>query len=496
MKKTLLNSVELWFGFWLIFAMLLSGIMGCKSTSEKVDLSTESASSGEKYKENGGALPLSSPTPYLVELSQNGQSWNVRYRFATPQTALLFDTYHGNYRSLHWTPLASNTEIVDTGGLDGMFFSTPVREASFRVDVPNKFDKGTRPILCFSDDSSAFYSGQLALLTIESKAVALALRGNLGKWRGEQPPVVVRLLGSSSWVTDKGVEKDVVEVVAQNGRGPYVYSGLIPPSFPTGGVAVLDPGLPAWLKTRFASDLESVDILLTRRWGKEVGPSVAFLAWEGGAEPWQNVGRAENPQIAMSIRGKMYLEDNSSALEKLVWFFAHERVHHFQNESGIAIGRWPLEGAANTMATIVAFEKGLLNDESLQKRYAQVVKDCSRDLQQKPLEEARGPETYTCGDLISLSTIAIIPSHDLFGFWKRMLESAKREGAHVDGSYYFHALRKEADFSAVAALEEFVNSSHEHPKQSFVKMLRGVGIGVFLDDTGEISSIGVKGLFQ
>lgn len=112
---------------------------------------------------------------YAATLTQDNETWIVHYRFLEPQSALLFDTTHGRYRTTYWTPLDKGAELVNIGGIDGLFFDPPVRETRLRIRPPIGPVEGTRPFLRFSDQSLAFYAGQLALLTVDSREAAEAL---------------------------------------------------------------------------------------------------------------------------------------------------------------------------------------------------------------------------------------------------------------------------------------------------------------------------------
>jgi hypothetical protein len=360
---------------------------------------------------------------FAATLTREGDSWIVHYRFSDPQSALLFDTAHGDYRTTHWTPLDQGTELVNIDGLDGLFFDPPAREARLRIRPPTRQVKGTRPFLRFSDDSLAFYSGQLALLTVDSREAAAALRGDLSQWHGRQPPVLVTFEADGPIVADRSETPNRVTVTAHLGAGPYLYAGPIPVVRTDASIMVLDPGLPEWLAARVPEDLAAVDAALEQRWRSDIPDAVNLLAWEGPGDDWQNTGRAENPQIAMSIRGSRYLQPDPEILVDLIWFFAHERAHHFQLGPKVRIEEWPLEGGADTMATVVLADLGLLDQRALQRRYARVQHECARELARGPLDSQRG--TRACGDLLSLGTLNILPNHDLFGFWGELLAATR-----------------------------------------------------------------------
>jgi hypothetical protein len=437
------------------------------------------------------AIPCApNQSEFAATLTRDDDSWIVHYRFSEPQSALLFDTAHGDYRATHWTPLDPGTELVNIDGLDGLFFDPPVHEARLRIRPPTKQFEGTRPFLRFSDQSLAFYSGQLALLTVESREAAEALRGDLSRWHGRQPPVLVTFEADGPIVADRKGTPDCVTVTAHLGAGPYLYPGPIPVVRTDASLMVLDPGLPEWLRARVPEDLAAVDAALEKRWQSDIPDAVNLLAWGGPGDDTQNIGRAEGFQIAMSITGSRYLQPDPENLAALVWFFAHERAHHFQLNDGIHIEEWPLEGAADTMATVILADLGLLDERGLQRRYARVQHECARELARGPLDSQRG--THACGDLLSLGTLHLLPSHDLFGFWRELLAAARAQGARIDTSFYLYVLgRAGIDESALTAIQQFVTESHADPNAATIDLLEGFGLNPVYDREAGLQSLDI-----
>lgn len=451
--------------------LVLSGVVACKHGHETPQPATPApvAENGERHEQ----------PEFAVTLTRDGESWIAHYEFADPQTALLFDTMHGAYRTSHWQPLDAGVELVNLDGIDGMFFSQPRREVRLAIRPPNPTEAvpGTRPFLRFSDGSEAFYTGQLALLTVESRAVAEALHGDLRQWKGRQPPVEVTFTGDGPVVTDRRETPETVTVTAQLGAGPYVYPGPIPAIHTEAAVLVLDPGLPAWLRDRLPADLAAIDGALERRWQVDVPDAVDLLAWEGPGDDWHNVGRAEGSQITTSILGSRYLEPDTEAVTDLLWFFAHERAHHFQLAAEVPIEEWVLEGGADAMATLVLADLEVLDARAIRRRYERVEHACVGQLGRGPLAGSRGPGTPACGDLLTLATAQALPDHDLFRFWRDLLGEASGQGARVDTSFYVYFLRREGVAEPLAdAIERFATEAHADPEAATAGLLDAVGL--------------------
>jgi hypothetical protein len=93
------------------------------------------------------------------------------------------------------------------------------------------------------------------------------LRGNLGEWRGEQPTVDVILSAEQPMLMADGQLVANGERIPVRGGGHYVYVGNIEPVRTDDVIAVIDPGLPDWLSSRFQSDITNVYRAHRQRWG-------------------------------------------------------------------------------------------------------------------------------------------------------------------------------------------------------------------------------------
>ncbi len=228
----------------LILAISLVG--GCGSQVPTASSSSPAASSRS---ENGFSARVA---------QQPDGSWSASYQFDRPRSALLFDS-SGDYRTANWTPTKTQgIRIANLHGLDALLLDPPSSEVQFSVEPPKGIVQGTQPFLIFSDGSVAIHLGQFPVLTVSSRAEAEALRGNLGKWHGEQPTVEVILSAEQPMLMANGQRAANGVRIPVRGGGNYVYVGNIQPVETDDFVAVIDPGLPNWLSSRFQSDITSV----------------------------------------------------------------------------------------------------------------------------------------------------------------------------------------------------------------------------------------------
>ncbi len=446
--------------------------------------------------------PRQEPTPWSAAVTLDKGAWAVAYQFDAERTALLFDA--SSNRPHHWLATESGTHIEDLEGLEALFFERPSATARFAIALDPLAAPGSPvPLLQFSDGSSAIHLGQFPVLTVGSRAEAEALHGNLGDWRGEQPTFEVALsTDQPMWLPDGSQATNSARIQVRGGGG-YVYAGSIAPVELAAVTAIVDPGLPAWLQSRFAADITRVYDSHRNRWQHSAEKAMVLLAYGGDtlseddqkySDSFRNMGYASGTQISMAIRGPAYREANPKALRDLLWFFAHEAAHQFQFQGGVrreAGADWMHEGAANTMALAVLYDMGLVDKSALERRYWKTHKQCVSELHDGPLRGKRGRAGYVCGDLFAQMTAASLPSDDLFSFWNAFRAVAQREDdGELTASRYFALLRaRGASQAFVEQLEALIGTQVASPEAALAEAMKAAGLAPHFADDGGLSQM-------
>ncbi|MCB9672462.1 MAG: hypothetical protein H6736_13680 [Alphaproteobacteria bacterium] len=408
-------------------------------------------------------VPATDTPEYAAVVVAAKDGWEVELRFRDPQTAVLFDTSHGPWRT-SWEALGGG-RIEAHHGLDLLVLDPPGTSARFRVAM-DADASGTPPLVRFSDGSTAFYTGQLALLTVESREAAIALQGDLRGWTGTQPPVEVEVRGAAIIGPDGAAQ--TVRAVAHQGTGPYVYSGGLRPE--AGRLA--DPGLPDPVAQAFSDDSPGVRRHLESRWGAPIPEPSLWLAWGGPEGDLRNVGRAEGRQIVMSVQGAPYL-DPEPDLDPLVWFFAHELTHHHQRLGGVRWPTWMAEGFADLGATEALFALGRYERSDLERRYWSVSRECARLLTGRTLASSRGRVAYVCGDVAGLAVQGLLPDRDLPALWAVLAEDPDQDVTTDD--LVAALVARGADPDGAEAVRTFVEGRHEDTDAAIQAVLEAAG---------------------
>jgi hypothetical protein len=447
------------------------------------------------------ARPGPSPSPPLVRghrgfsarLSPGADgTWTVDYAFDHARAALVFDS-SSQPRATYWTARTGGATIENLHGLDVLSLDPPAPGAHFTVRPSRQLAPDTQPFLRFSDGSVAIHLGQFTVLTVADRAAAEALNGSLRAWHGLQPTVELTVAAREPMLLPSGRRVTGEAHLPVRGGAGYVYVGNIEPVQTKDFVAVIDPGLPGWIATRFLGDLARIYAAHRVRWGDGAARAVILLAFGGTDGPegkYVNKGFAAGAQLSMMIRGRAYASEDPEALQDLLWFFAHEAAHQFQFRDGVALqpgSGWITEGAANTMATAVLHDLGILSKAVVERRYWKAHRQCLEDLGAGTLENRGGTAPYACGDLIAEMTAASLPDHDLFAFWNALRDEAKRsEHGKLTATRYFALLRARGASSAVVdLLEQLVETRLADPRRTLDDAMRASGLRpVFAGDGG------------
>ncbi len=412
--------------------------------------------------------PNPQPDGWRAKLSFDGKRWRVGYTCPEAQKALLFDTAHGvDYRSAAWKPAAASTRVEHLDGLDALLFDQPTTTAELELEPSKRATDGTLAVVPFSDGTHALWTGQFALLTVNSVEEARALRGDLRNWRGKQPKVEVEVSSDVALIGPGGVGKKFAST-AHQGKGAYFYTGTSDdPSL------VVDPGLPPWVSAAFRTRMPEVRRTIEAVWQHDLPQPQLMLAWGGAEGKWTNRGRADGRQIVMHIQGAEYLERKDGLLEDLVWFFAHEMTHLQQFVDDGEGEPWMVEGFADTLATEVLVKIGMWDRAALERRYWSVARECARELSRGPLAEARGRAAYVCGDLVGVALLAQLPDGGLAELWKR----ARTSQARVDKKQLLEAARAlRVGDAQLRAIETFVATRHDDTDAAIRSLLEAAGL--------------------
>lgn len=433
----------------------------------------------------------SSVSTHVTDLG--GGEFDVRYVFETPQNVMFFSRSETDYRREAWHPTSEGVRLERIAGFDTLVFDTPTQEARFRVTArPDLRYEGYSDYIRFSDGSLMLFTGQFELLPGGSVEAVAALEGDINRFEGVQPVLGVRVLSPTPMIVrGERVEGEAVEI--SRGGGGFIYIGDGEISASDNYVGLIDPATPDWIRARFPEDLASLFSELERGWGYGLDDKATLLfAFEGYDNPgFSNKGGVLGRQLVIQSSGERLREPDDFVHDYLLWFFAHESVHLFQNVRGPHLDSpqdsWIHEGAANAMANRIMAGLDRPAIAYLRYSFANAYSTCAEALAAGPLRTAtqRGQMRahYACGEFIALMTDAALPDHTLFDFWNAMLERAEAgDGAYNLETYMATARAlgmREAD---AARIEAFVTQGFDQPDRELTSALEDFGLNPQFDD--------------
>jgi len=424
--------------------------------------------------------------------------FRIEYRFAEPQTAMVFSRSGDDYRTESWLSLTDGVVLERLNGFDTLIFDERATGAVFEFRARPEIQYGEYShFVAFSDGGLALFTGQFELLPIHNRDAALALNGDLSQWSGEQPTLGVRVESDRPMV-QRGARVQGSAVEISNGAGAFIYFGDGEIEEAESYVGIVDAALPIWIREEFPNTLAFLFARLETGWGFSLDqPAALLFAYEGNENAgFSNKGGVVDRQLIMQSSGQQLDQEDNYVRPYLMWFFAHEATHLFQFSQGPELSdnrdSWIHEGAANAMANRILYERSAENHPYLNYTTARAWTGCIASLETGPLREAgtRGEfqAYYDCGEFIAVMTDAILTDYTLFEFWNEMLASAATEGDSYGFDTYFATLtRLGADTELISRLRAVVEDPFEDPQVALLQLM--IDVGLEPEFTGESNTV-------
>lgn len=404
---------------------------------------------------------------YLTQI--NAKKFEVTYTLDREVGSLYLQTTPDQSRAEFWKPKSSVFELTQLSGndvirrTDGKLFQA----VSFFVDIvdislPNYY----RPFspLYTSENGLVVHTGQYFVCendcanrpTAWSVEVAAAKK-NIVHYQGAS-------VSKASWID------------MNDGRSFYV--GDVSSIESENLVAIIDPGLPARLKSLLDTELPWLIDRLAEEFGELTRSKPLVLATYNKGDPERSgfQGGVLNSTVSMHWWG-LNLENRINENDEL-WFAAHEIAHFYQSQaSAVDIDEvaWIHEGFAELMAADLLAQTNENLMTYVQNRYRQASADCATGLAQTSIGRATQLKKfdlhYKCGLLLH-RYIGQNATQKLtvFELWNRY-RAAINLGMKPSKQTYLDVVKKvlpEEKFSVLQAVVGSEIATNEVIKQFFV----------------------------
>jgi hypothetical protein len=430
--------------------------------------------------------------PIQLTLTDHGDDpWHLDIEIEKSQP-LIFSRSNGDYRRETMTPITDGVTLDRIGGFDTLIIPEGIKRVRLAVTPYTDYVRADyTPFIPFSDGGLALFTGQFELLRVDNVDAVAALDGSLRNWTGTQIPIPLTLISERTLLAHGAVIEGDARVEVE-GDGEYIYLGDAELTEGDAFIGVIDPGLPDWIRETLDDDLSMIFEALSTRFGYELpNRATTLFSFRGYDQPGlSNTGGVlPGNMLALETAGDALREPNPRLRQHFQWFFAHEAVHLFQNESGkFASGHdiaWIHEGGANAMAGRLMIEAGLQSPETYAATLANQFEACAAALSGTTLTDLMYSGTigpYDCGELIAVASDAAMADHDLYDLWAAMVK-ASNDADTFDAEDYYTALGTlGADPEIVDQIHALTTDPIVDARSDLLTLLRTAGLNVTESD--------------
>ena len=360
----------------------------------------------------------------------------ARYELQKAVPALHYERELGGYRAETWAAVDPTFRWVVEGEgerlerSDGQPFD--VVEISMPIDY-RSLPKSYAPFSPFSQDGFLLHSGQFHVCLTgpceEPSALAVTIQA-----QGE----TIGVYGQRFTAETEFVSRD---------SGTNVFVGGLLPVDADGFVAIIDPGLPASVRTHLGRSLPQAMRYFEEVYGALSAKPELYVSIDS-----RPARRGRNSTQGGTLPNQIFMHlDGEGAQQRvsdeqpfwLDWFFAHEAAHLFQrNGAGLQAfddkAAWIHEGGADAMAAVALAGRGDSEQTYVVGRLQEAHSACEEGLVETTLDrasaEGRFDLHYQCGLLIWLALDEI-------------LHSAGEDGLHSLNKLFFERVRADQVWS-------------------------------------------------
>ena len=238
-----------------------------------------------------------------------------------------------------------------------------------------------------------------------------------------------------------GARHEVFSDWSSRGDGTYALFGNTPSVETPLGLALVDGGMPAWLRERTLALAPRLFALYAERTGHRLAERPTFfLSYGREADAGSfSFGGGTLPgvvQLDARMGSRFAGEGDPMVWERQARLLAHEAAHLWLDqafEPAPGSSRWLDEGGADAFALRALLDLGIVSPERFQELLSGDLAECLLFLDAGPLTDAaragRWTALYRCGEVASFLADAAgarrSPSWDLFQFWGEVFRGAK-----------------------------------------------------------------------
>ncbi len=386
--------------------------------------------------------------PYITVERLEDATWRATFHLPAPVAALRFQRPAAFYREQVWEVLTPGYRLRRDGDWQTLELSEAAQPVS---EIAVAFEEYTSPIpkeyelfLRFTAGGVAFYTGHLY-----AQPVGDAYLENAEYIR----TLRLKTPAGAQAIVRGSVRKGALNWTDELGDGTYIYMGNETPIETDHLIAVVDRGIPEWLRLQLHSRLPELLAAYAERLGASLPwkPVVLYSFDDADVPGLSSGGGTLTGLIQLAITGSGWRERTPDAEEHAFSLLAHEAAHLWNGQLVESPGdgeSWMHEGAADAMADDLLLELGAIDADRHREKLQTAINQCSLGLEGEPVNVAhrRGAFRvfYDCGHVMAEWTKAALrqvdPQADLYTFWRDLIAAAQGLDGSYDEDLYFDVL--------------------------------------------------------
>lgn len=415
----------------------------------------------------GVPLAAQRPAPITIERTAPA-SWRATYRFDAPVTRLRFERDAAFHRERVWRVVTPGFRIVRDGDTEAVVADSGTAATrtlvlefpAYTAPLPKEYEL-FQP---FSDGAVALYTGHFyAAPGVAGKEASFLRTLRI------VPPAGMRGVVGGKTVAGVVTYTDAV------GQGTYTYLGRATPIETPDVLAIVDPGMPAWLRSGYERDLPRLFAAYAAGFDAKLPwkPTVLFSFKDTTLSGYSSGGGTLPGLLNMTLTGQAWRTPSASGAASAFELLAHESAHLWNGQVVDAPDApamaWMHEGSADALAAAMVLRFGLIDSTEATRRQEATFNRCASAGTKGSVATAlrRGAikMVYDCGAMMAVWSVAAIrrahPDATLLSFWKALVAAAQRQGGRYDEALYFATLRGQGvTDSTVATMQRFLTDSN------------------------------------
>lgn len=437
-----------------------------------------------------------------VAVTRDGEAWTAEFRFVRASPVWAFSRSatqaegRGSWRTASWTVETPGVRLERRGHYDvfvGEQGPVPaivrIRFVPFTGDLETSYD----PAIAFTDGSVALFDGQFDLFPVAGVAEAERLSLDRQEIRSDETPVRITFRDARGALLHAGERSPAVTLP---GTGEYVLFGPATPIVTEAMSAIIDPGLPSWLRTFLGSATPEILARYATQLGPPPGPKPTIIVgWSGPTPRLISMGGSVLPGlITMRFEGEGVVAEHAGLRNQARWFVAHEGAHFWLGQAmryESSRDSWITEGGAELLAvrTVAALDPAY----DVRGKLQELLDECIQLAGGRAIESARERDEfrayYGCGAMFALvaeATQRRAEGGGFASFVRTLIDANRADGVLTRDEWLAELTRLAGDAGLEQGIRAMLETGVSRPAEALAALFERAGIAFTRGADGQL----------